>query len=88
MKGCGSCGAWSNNHLKSLRVVMRGVARVVRGMIAQVLGIIAGGNRKKCGRVCLYTTYILAPPLGSARQGIGTGWRRFLFPHPTPGSSR
>lgn len=47
-----------------LRVVARGVARVVRVVIAQAIENIAGGNSKKCGSVCLLLRSIWRRLLG------------------------
>ena len=50
-----------------LRLVMRYNVRLVRLVIAQVIEVVALGNRKMCGTVCLYTTYITRPRLLARR---------------------
>lgn len=72
MKSCGACGWWLNKSLKSLRVVMRVVARVVRVVIAQVIDIFAGGNSEKCGRVCLLLRSNRRRLLGRRAGLVGT----------------
>lgn len=54
----GRAGREFVSHCFCCGLVLRVVARVVRVVIAQVIENIAGRNSKKCGWVCLYTTYI------------------------------
>lgn len=69
-----------------LRVVTRGVARVVRGVVAQVIENIAGGNSEKCGSVCLLLRSIWRRLLGRRARLYAMVDGPFLTPTTTPGA--